>query len=168
MARLTDIHEIAIGGRLRSKALVSANPRISTSNASRWGRGRRAKAAGLSVILCALSLPAAAMNVTVHVTNNTSQPITNVSSTFGLPRTIDAWRTETVTPWTGNFSSSVSADNASGKVPGGCLFQAGHEVTSTGPVYSGNGAGYGQVLSPFCFVNVSQRWSPPYDYTVRS
>jgi len=71
----------------------------------------------LSLLLCGLSLPASALNVTVKITNNTSQPITNVSSTFGLPRTIDAWRTETVTLYTGNFSSSVSADYASGKVP---------------------------------------------------
>lgn len=106
------------------------------------------------------------MNVKVTITNNTAKPITNISSTYGLPRVIEPWGTQTVTLWMGSFSSSVSADYASGQVPGGCLFQAGHEVTSTGPTYSGNGAGYGQVLSPICYVNVSNRWSPPYDYDV--
>ncbi|MDR6938325.1 hypothetical protein [Luteibacter sp. 3190] len=165
MTRLIDGNEFAPEDRGRQPLVLSGEVALRT-HVSRRGRAGPAKAAVLSVLWCAFALPASAMNVKVNITNNTAKPITNVSSTYGLPHVIDPWRTETVTLWMGSFSSSVSADFASGQVPGGCLFQAGHEVTSTGPVYAGNGAGYGQVLSPFCWVNVFHPWSPPYDYEV--
>jgi hypothetical protein len=117
-------------------------------------------------LLSCFSLTAVAVTIEVTIKNNTSKTVTNISSSYGFPSTLGPWRSKTFTVYAGNFSSSVRANFASGQTPGGCRFQAGHTMNSFGPLYDGNGKGYGQVLDPFCFVHVRPRWSPPYNYKV--
>ena len=134
---------------------------FATSGAS--GRGRKALVAAALLVFV---MSAAAMDVKVTITNNTAKPVTSVSSSFGFPQSIPAWRTHTFKVYTGQYSSHISAIYASGQTQGGCRFEVGHTLVSAVPSYRGTGKGYGNVLDPFCFVHVMPKWSAPYSYDV--